>query len=73
MFGFIFLLAAIMFLLWLGFKITGAILMAVVWLFILLPAALIIGLVGLVCCCTVILIPFGMKLIGAGVKLLMGI
>ena len=46
---------------WLGFHITGALLSATIWLFIKLPFALVLGLLGLICCATILLIPLGRK------------
>lgn len=57
-------------LLWLGFKMTGALLKACIWLFILVPLAIGIWGVALVCCCTLILIPIGIKLFTAGMKVI---
>ena len=71
MFSFIFGLAIMTFMLWLGFKITGALLKAVVWVFIIVPIALFIWMLALVCICTLILIPVGIKLFTAGLKILL--
>ena len=59
-------LAVITGLFWLGFTITGAFLKAFVWLLLILPITLIIWNLGLVCCCTIILIPLGVWLFKAG-------
>ncbi|MBE5935877.1 MAG: hypothetical protein E7262_08835 [Lachnospiraceae bacterium] len=53
-------------LLWVGFIITGAFFKAIIWLFIQLPIALILWDLGVACCCTLILIPVGVKLFGVG-------
>ena len=58
-------------LLWAGLKITGVLLSAIVWVFINLPVALVLWGLALACCCTVILIPIGIKLFGAGAKVLL--
>lgn len=70
-FLFILILAILTFLLWLGFKITGALLSACIWLFILLPLSLAVMLLGLVLCCTIILIPVGIGLLKMGCRMLM--
>jgi hypothetical protein len=53
-----------------GLKITGALLTAVIWLCIKLPIAFILILIGLVLCCTIILIPIGIGAFKAGLSLL---
>ena len=63
-------LALLTALLWVGFKITGALLMACLWLFVLLPVALLLFVLGLVCCCTILLIPLGVWLLKTGVSVL---
>lgn len=55
---------------WIGFTITGVFLKALIWLLVLLPVSLLVMLLGLALCCTIILIPVGIKLIGAGFKIL---
>lgn len=70
MFTFIISLAILSALLWLGFKLTGAVLKACIWLFILIPLALGIWGIGLLCCCTLILIPIGIKLFAAGMRVI---
>ncbi|MDO5573708.1 MAG: hypothetical protein Q4G60_06990 [bacterium] len=47
---------------WIGFKLTGAVFGALIWLFIKLPIALVLIALGIVCCCTIILIPVGVGL-----------
>ena len=66
----IFILALLTFLLGLAFKLTGAVLKAVLWVFIVLPIALVLWAFAVVCCCTLILIPVGVFLFKAGMKLL---
>ena len=66
----IFILALLTFLLGLAFKLTGAILKAVLWVFVFLPIALVLWALAVVCCCTLILIPVGVFLFKAGMKLL---
>ena len=64
------ILALLTFLLGLAFKLTGAVLKAVLWVFIFLPIALVLWALAVVCCCTLILIPVGVFLFKAGMKLL---
>ena len=54
------------FFLWIGFKLTGAILTACVWLMIGLPVSMVLLALGLVLCCTIILIPLGIACVKAG-------
>lgn len=70
MLGILIMFGILTFLLWIGFKITGAVLKACVWLIIKVPIALVIWVVALICCCTLILIPTGVKLFGVGLKVL---
>ena len=63
-------LAILTFLFWIGYKITGFFLKAFIWLIVLLPLTLILWAIGLVCCCTLILIPIGIKLFLTGLKVL---
>ena len=66
----ILILALLTFLLGLAFKLTGAVLKAVLWVFIFLPIALVLWALAVVCCCTLIVIPGGVFLFKAGMKLL---
>lgn len=50
----------LMFLFWLGLKITGAFLAAAIWLCIQLPLAIMAFVFGLLLCCTILLIPIGL-------------
>lgn len=70
MFSFLISLAILTLLLWVGYKITGALLKACIWLFIRVPVALLVWGVALVCCCTILLIPVGLKLFGIGGRIL---
>jgi len=63
-------LAMLTLILWLGYKITGALLSGVIWLCIKLPLALMLIALGTVCCIILILIPIGVKCISLGFKLL---
>ncbi|MBQ8592356.1 MAG: hypothetical protein IJ485_06400 [Lachnospiraceae bacterium] len=58
------------FLFWIGFKLTGAILATCFWLFIEVPLAFVAFVIGLVLCCTLILIPVGIGCFKTGFKLL---
>lgn len=71
MFSFLLGLLFLVFLFWVGFKLTGALLLACIWLFIKLPIALILFLFGIICCCTLILIPVGLWMFKWGVRLLL--
>lgn len=63
-------LAMLTLLLWIGYKVTGALLSGMIWLCIKLPLALMLIALGMVCCITLILIPLGIKCISLGFKLL---
>lgn len=70
MFTFIICMVILSALFWLGFKMTGAILKACIWLFIFVPLALGIWGIALLCCCTLLLIPLGIKLFAAGLRVI---
>ena len=70
MIGLLMSLTVLTFFLWIGYKITGFLLKAFVWLFILVPVVLVMWCLALICCCTLILIPVGVKIFGTGVKVL---
>lgn len=53
-----------------AYIITGALLKALIWLFFLVPVALLLWVIALVCCCTLILIPVGVRLFMAGCRVL---
>lgn len=55
-----------MFLLWIGFKLTGALITACLWLMIGLPVSIVMLVLGGLLCCTVILIPLGLICMKAG-------
>lgn len=61
------------FLLWVGFKLTGAILTACLWLMIGLPVSLVMLVLGGILCCTIILIPVGLVCMKAGMFFLVPI
>lgn len=54
-------LAILIFLLWIGYHLTGALLAALLWLCIKLPCAIIVGCLGIVCCASMLLIPIGLR------------
>ena len=56
----------IMFFLWVGFKLTGAVLTACLWLMIGLPVSAVMLGLGVLLCCTVILLPLGIICMKAG-------
>lgn len=70
MFTFIIIMALLTVFLWLGFKLTGAMLKACIWLFLLVPLALGIWGIALLCCCTLIFIPVGIKLFVTGMRVI---
>lgn len=51
-----------------AFMLTGALLKAVIWLCVSLPVGIVLLCLGIVCCCTIILIPVGLKLFKAGFR-----
>lgn len=59
MFGFIILTGVLFLLLWIGFKVTGAMVSALVWMFVKLPLALVFFFMGLAFMVTILLIPLG--------------
>ena len=66
MFGFLLTVLFTMFLLWIGFKLTGALITACLWLMIGLPVSLVMLVLGGLLCCTIILIPLGLICMKAG-------
>lgn len=69
MFGFLIGLGFLTMMLWLGFKLTGALLTACLWLFISVPLGVGALGIGLFLCCTIILIPVGLWFLKTGLKL----
>lgn len=55
----------------LAFYLTGAIAAALLWLCVKLPLGIILTVLGAVLCCTLLLIPLGIPLLKAGVKLIL--
>lgn len=72
MFEFIIGIGIVCVLFFVGYKVTGALFKALVWLCILLPIALVLWGIAILCCCTLVLIPIGVKLFGVGLKVLLG-
>lgn len=70
MFTFMLTIVILTVFLWLGFKLTGAVLKACIWLFLLIPFAFLIWGIALLCCCTLILIPVGIKLFATGMRVI---
>ena len=62
-----------MLLLWIGFKLTGALITACLWLLIGLPVSLVMLVLGGILCCTIILIPVGLLCMRAGMFFLVPI
>lgn len=71
MISFLFCLVILTLLFGVAFKLTGALLKACLWLFIFLPIGLVLWCLGIVCCCTLILIPIGLWLFKTGVHVIM--
>ena len=71
MISFILCLLLLTILFGIAYKITGAILKACVWQLILLPIGLILSGVGEIFCCTIILIPVGIGIIKAGIRMIL--
>lgn len=71
MFTLIIIFAVLTVMLWIGFKMTGALLMAFIWLFVRLPISFALFALGLIFCCTILLIPLGIVMIKAGAGLLL--
>ena len=72
-FLFIFLLAVLyllVFLVGIGFKLTGALLAAVFWTLIEIPLGMVTMVLGVALCCTIILIPIGLFCMKMGFRLL---
>ena len=71
MIGFFLGMLFLSFTFWLGFKVTGALLKAFFWLFIIVPLVVLVWGIGLVCFCTILLIPVGVWLFKTGFKMLL--
>lgn len=70
MIGFLLTMFLVMFLLSIGFRLTGALIGAIFWLAIQIPLAIIAMALGLAFCCTILLLPIGILCFKAGFKLL---
>ena len=70
MFSFLIGLGVLTMLLGLGFKLTGALLSACIWLCISVPLGVGAVVIGLLLCCTIILIPLGLWFLKIGLKLI---
>lgn len=64
------MLFVLMFLVGIGFRLTGALLAAVFWTVIEIPLGLVAMIIGLALCCTIILLPLGIGCMKAGVRLI---
>ena len=64
------MLFVLVFLLGIGFRLTGALICAVFWSLIEVPLGLAAMLLGIVLCFTIILLPLGIGCMKTGVKLL---
>ncbi|MBQ4564102.1 MAG: hypothetical protein IJA58_06455 [Lachnospiraceae bacterium] len=62
-------LAVLCLMLWIGYKLTGALLVACFWLFIEVPVTLFLWALALVCFCTLLLIPVGIWLVKLGLRI----
>ena len=71
MMGAILILGLLSLFFFIAYCITGAVLKALIWLVILVPIAVGLWTLGLACCCTLILIPIGIKLFSAGCRVLL--
>ncbi len=70
MIGFLLTMFLVMFLLSIGFRLTGALIGAIFWLAIQIPLAIVAMALGLAFCCTILLLPIGILCFKAGFKLL---
>lgn len=70
MIGFLLTMFLVMFLLSIGFRLTGALIGAIFWLAIQIPLAIVAMALGLAFCCTILLLPLGILCFKAGFKLL---
>lgn len=67
---FLVVLCSVLFLLGIGFKLTGALLAAVFWSVVQIPIGIAIMAMGLAFCCTIILLPVGIGCMKAGFRLI---
>lgn len=66
-------IAGFVVLFYIGLRITGAVLAALLWLCVSLPIPLVLWMLGLACCCTILLIPVGIKLFTIGGRIVLDI
>lgn len=71
MIGFILMIGILSIFFFVAYQITGAVFKAMIWLAILVPITLVLWTLGLACCCTLILIPVGLKLFMVGCRVLL--
>lgn len=69
MLAFLFCLAILTAVLWLGYNLVGSLLRLCIWIFLVIPSVAFLWLLALICCCTIILIPVGVLLFRWGVRL----
>ncbi len=67
---FLVMLFVVMFLLGIGFRLTGALIAAVFWTVIEIPLGIVAMAIGLALCCTIILLPIGIGCMKAGFRLI---
>lgn len=67
---FLVMLFVLLFLIGIGFRLTGALLAAVFWTVVEIPLGIAVMAIGLVLCCTIILLPIGIGCMKAGVRLI---
>lgn len=69
--GLIFLLISLLCLvLKLVFKLTGALVSLAFWIFVKLPVGVLLVVLGIVLCCTLLLIPIGKRVFQSGIKMI---
>lgn len=69
MVGILMIAAVLCLLFWIGFQVTGTVASAIVWLWIQLPIAVMLWAIGVLFCCTVLLIPVGIWFFRAGASI----
>ena len=67
---FLVMLFVLLFLIGIGFRLTGALLAAVFWTVVQIPLGLVAMTIGLALCCTIMLLPIGIGCMKAGVRLI---
>lgn len=70
MISFLICLVILTFIFGVAFKLTGALLKACLWIFVFLPVGLILVCFGILCCCTIILIPVGIGVFRTGIHVI---